>query len=144
TRIVDIVAQVGRTGALTPVAVMEPVRVGGVEVSRATLHNQDEIDKKDVRIGDWVVVQRAGDVIPEVVKVVTERRTGEERPYRLPTSCPACGSDVVREPGEAVARCVGLACPAQLKERIRHFASKRAMDIDGLGDKLVSRLVDSG
>ncbi len=144
TRIVDIVAQVGRTGALTPVAIMEPVRLGGVEVSRATLHNQDEIDKKDVRIGDWVLVQRAGDVIPEVVKVVTERRTGDERRYRLPASCPACGSDVVREPGEAVARCVGLACPAQLKERIRHFASKRAMDIDGLGDKLVSRLVDSG
>ncbi|HWP34263.1 MAG TPA: NAD-dependent DNA ligase LigA, partial [Thermodesulfobacteriota bacterium] len=144
TRILDIVAQVGRTGALTPVAIMEPVRLGGVEVSRATLHNQDEIDKKDIRIGDWVIVQRAGDVIPEVVKVVTERRTGQERPYRLPTSCPVCGSDVVREPGEAVARCIGLACPAQLKERIRHFASRRAMDIDGLGDKLVSRLVDSG
>ncbi len=144
TRIVDVVAQVGRTGALTPVAIMEPVRLGGVEVSRATLHNQDEIDKKDVRIGDWVIVQRAGDVIPEVVKVVTDRRTGAERRYRLPASCPACGAGVVREPGEAVARCVGLACLAQLKERIRHFASKRAMDVDGLGDKLVSRLVDSG
>ena len=145
TRILDIVAQVGRTGALTPVAVMEPVRLSGVEVSRATLHNQDEIDKKDIRIGDWVVVQRAGDVIPEVVKVVTERRTGEERPYRLPSHCPECGSEVVRQDGEAVARCVGgLVCPAQMREGIRHFASKRAMDIDGLGDKLVTRLVESG
>lgn len=145
TRIVDIVAQVGRTGALTPVAVMEPVRLSGVEVSRATLHNQDEIEKKDIRIGDWVVVQRAGDVIPEVVKVVVERRTGGERRYRLPRNCPECGSDVVREEGEAVARCVGgLVCPAQMREGIRHFASKRAMDIDGLGDKLVTRLVESG
>ncbi len=144
TRILDILAQVGRTGALTPVAVMEPVRLSGVEVSRATLHNQDEIDKKDIRIGDWVVVQRAGDVIPEVVKVVTDRRTGDERRYRLPARCPECGSDVVREEGEAVARCVGgLVCPAQLREGIRHFASKRAMDIDGLGDKLVTRLVES-
>jgi DNA ligase (NAD+) len=145
TRIVDVVAQVGRTGALTPVAIMEPVRLGGVEVSRATLHNQDEIDRKDVRIGDWVVIQRAGDVIPEVVKVVTERRTGGERTYRLPERCPECGSEVVREEGEAVARCVGgLVCPAQMREQIRHYAGKRAMDIDGLGDKLVTRLVESG
>jgi DNA ligase (NAD+) len=145
TRIVDIIAQVGRTGALTPVAVMEPVRLGGVEVSRATLHNQDEIDRKDVRLGDWVVIQRAGDVIPEVVKVVTDRRTGEERTYRLPERCPECGSEVVREEGEAVARCVGgLVCPAQMREQIRHYAGKRAMDIDGLGDKLVTRLVESG
>jgi DNA ligase (NAD+) len=145
TRIAEIVVQVGRTGALTPVAVMDPVRLSGVEVSRATLHNQDEIDRKDIRIGDYVVIQRAGDVIPEVVKVITDRRTGTERRYRLPTRCPECGSDVVREEGGAVARCVGgLVCPAQLREGIRHFASKRAMDIDGLGDKLVTRLVESG
>ncbi len=144
TQILDIVAQVGRTGAITPVAVMQPVEVGGVTVSRATLHNQDEIDRKDVRIGDWVVVQRAGDVIPEVVKVIKERRTGKEKPYRLPDRCPVCGGKVVRPPGEAVARCVNAACPAQVKERIRHFASKLAMDIDGLGDKLVNQLVDTG
>ncbi len=144
TQILDIVAQVGRTGALTPVAVMRPVRVGGVEVSRATLHNQDEIDRKDVRIGDWVVVQRAGDVIPEVVAVVTSRRTGQERPYRLPSTCPVCGGPVVRLEGEAVHRCQNMRCPAQLKERIRHFASRRAMDIEGLGDKLVDQLVDKG
>ena len=144
TRIIEIVAQVGRTGAVTPVSVMEPVEVGGVTVSRATLHNQDEIDRKDVRVGDWVVIQRAGDVIPEVVKVIKERRTGEEKPYRLPDKCPVCGGKVVRPPGEAVARCVNAACPAQLKEHIRHFASKLAMDIDGLGDKLVEQLVDKG
>ncbi len=144
TQIVDIVAQVGRTGALTPVAIMRPVRVGGVEVSRATLHNQDEIDRKDVRIGDWVVVQRAGDVIPEVVAVITSRRTGQERPYHLPATCPACGGPVVRLEGEAVHRCQNMRCPAQLKERIRHFASRRAMDIEGLGDKLVDQLVDKG
>ncbi|MDZ7260919.1 MAG: NAD-dependent DNA ligase LigA, partial [candidate division KSB1 bacterium] len=144
TQILDIVAQVGRTGTLTPVAHMRPVRVGGVEVSRATLHNQDEIDKKDVRIGDWVVVQRAGDVIPEVVKVITSRRTGTEKKYRLPDTCPVCGSRVIRLEGEAAHRCQNLSCPAQLKERIKHFASKRAMDIDGLGDKLVDQLVDKG
>lgn len=144
TQILDIKAQVGRTGTLTPVAIMKPVRVGGVEVSRATLHNQDEIDKKDVRIGDWVVVQRAGDVIPEVVKVVTSRRTGAETPYRLPTTCPVCGGHVVRLPGEAAHRCQNLSCPAQLKQQIGHFASRMAMDIEGLGDKLIDQLVDTG
>ena len=142
TKVVDIVVQVGRTGALTPVAVMEPVRVGGVEVSRATLHNQDEIDKKDVRIGDTVVVQRAGDVIPEVVQVVPSKRTGREKRFEIPSTCPVCGAEVVRE--EAIHRCIGLDCPAQLKGRIKHFASKRAMDIDGLGVKLIDQLVDSG
>jgi DNA ligase (NAD+) len=117
TKIRDIVVQVGRTGALTPTAIMDPVHVGGVEVSRATLHNQDEIDRKDVRIGDTVIIQRAGDVIPEVVQVVFEKRTGQEKRFRIPDKCPVCGSDVDKPEGEAVARCTGIACPAQLKER---------------------------
>jgi DNA ligase (NAD+) len=142
TKILKIIPQVGRTGAITPVAVLDPVRVGGIEISRATLHNQDEIDKKDVRIGDTVVVQRAGDVIPEVVKVVESKRTGGEKRYHIPDTCPVCGADVVRLKNEVVHRCIGLSCSAQLKGRIKHFASKRAMDIDGLGDKLVAQLVD--
>lgn len=144
TRIIAIRAQVGRTGALTPVALMEPVRIGGVEVKRATLHNQDEIESKDVRIGDTVVVRRAGDVIPEVVKVITSKRTGAEKRFTMPATCPVCGSAVVRLPGEAAHRCVGISCPAQVKGRIRHFASKRAMDIDGLGVKLIDQLVEKG
>ncbi|MGB9629958.1 MAG: NAD-dependent DNA ligase LigA, partial [Thermodesulfobacteriota bacterium] len=142
TKILDIIVQVGRTGALTPVAVMEPVKVGGVEVSRATLHNQDEIDKKDVRIGDTVIIQRAGDVIPEVVQVITSKRKGTEKKFRMPSKCPVCGAEVVKE--EAIHRCIGLDCPAQLKGRIKHFASKRAMDIEGLGTKLTDQLVDKG
>jgi len=142
TQILDIIAQVGRTGVLTPVAVMRPIKVGGVEVSRATLHNQDEIDRKDIRIGDWVIVQRAGDVIPEVVKVITSKRDGTERSYNLPSACPVCGQPTVRDPGEAAQRCINIACPAQVKERLRHFASKGAMDIDGLGTKLVDQLVE--
>jgi DNA ligase (NAD+) len=142
TKILDIRVQVGRTGALTPVAVMEPVKVGGVEVSRATLHNQDEIDKKDVRVGDTVIIQRAGDVIPEVVQVITSKRTGSEKKFRMPSKCPVCGAEVVRE--EAIHRCIGLDCPAQLKGRIKHFASKRAMDIEGLGVKLIDQFVDKG
>jgi len=142
TKILDIIVQVGRTGALTPVAVMEPVKVGGVEVSRATLHNQDEIDKKDVRIGDTIIIQRAGDVIPEVVQVITSKRKGQEKKFRMPSKCPVCGSEVIRE--EAIHRCIGLDCPAQLKGRIKHFASKRAMDIEGLGTKLTDQLVDKG
>jgi DNA ligase (NAD+) len=144
TKIIDIKIQVGRTGALTPVAEMEPVRIGGVEVKRATLHNQDEIEKKDIRIGDTVVVRRAGDVIPEVVKVIESKRAGAERKFTMPDKCPVCGADVIRLPGEAIHRCVGISCPAQLKGRIRHFASKRAMDIDGLGVKLIDQLVDKG
>ncbi len=142
TKILDIIVQVGRTGALTPVAVMEPVRVGGVEVSRATLHNQDEIDRLDVKIGDAVIIQRAGDVIPEVVRVITSKRTGGEKRFRMPSSCPACGAEVIKE--GVICRCIGLDCPAQLKGRIKHFASKRAMDIDGLGVKLIDQLVDKG
>jgi DNA ligase (NAD+) len=144
TVIRDIVVNVGRTGALTPSAVMDPVRVGGVVVSRATLHNQDEIEKKDVRIGDTVVIQRAGDVIPEVVRALPEKRTGKEKIFRLPEKCPVCGSEVFRPEGEAVARCTGIACPAQLKETIIHFASRGAMNIDGLGEKIIEQLVDRG
>ena len=144
TQILDIIAQVGRTGAITPVAIMQPVKVGGVEVRRATLHNQDEIDRKDIRIGDWVIIQRAGDVIPEVVKVIKSKRTGRPRKYKLPSKCPVCDTPVVRLEGEAVVRCENVACPAQVKEVIRHFASKGAMDIDGLGEKLVEQLVEKG
>jgi len=144
TVIEDIVVQVGRTGALTPVARLAPVQVGGVTVSSATLHNEDEIRKKDVRIGDRVFVRRAGDVIPEVVKVIEDSRTGDEKPFRMPTHCPVCGTKVVRAEGEAVSRCPNPSCKAQVKERIRHFASREAMDIEGLGDKIVAQLVDAG
>jgi DNA ligase (NAD+) len=149
TVVEDIIVQVGRTGALTPVAKLRPVFVGGVTVSHATLHNQDEIDRKDVRIGDTVYVRRAGDVIPEIVAVVLEKRPHPPPPRfdileRYPV-CPVCGSRVVRLPGEAVARCTGgLYCPAQRKQSLLHFASRRAMDIDGLGEKLVDQLVDQG
>jgi DNA ligase (NAD+) len=144
TRVKEIAVQVGRTGALTPVALLEPVQVAGVEVSRASLHNPDEVARKDVRAGDWVMVQRAGDVIPEIVEVLKERRTGEEKPFEMPTHCPICKSGVVRLEDEVVPRCVGLSCPAKLKESIVHFASKRAMDIEGLGDKTVDQLVERG
>jgi DNA ligase (NAD+) len=140
----DIIVSVGRTGALTPVAILEPVRVAGVEVSRATLHNEDEVRKKDIRIGDTVVIQRAGDVIPEVVKVIETKRTGREKPFVMPDLCPVCGSKVERPEGEAVHRCTGLACPAQIKEHLAHFASKGAMDIDGLGYKFLEQMVDKG
>jgi len=149
TRVLDIEVQVGRTGALTPVARLAPVFVGGVTVTNATLHNQDEIDRKDVRIGDAVIVRRAGDVIPEVVAVVAERRPDPPPPRfdiraRYPV-CPECGSHVVRLSGEAAVRCTGgLYCPAQRKQALLHFASRRAMDIEGLGDKLVDQLVDRG
>jgi DNA ligase (NAD+) len=137
--------QVGRTGALTPVARMDPVFVGGVTVSNATLHNMDEVRRKDVRIGDTVVIRRAGDVIPEVVKVILERRPKDAREVELPAKCPVCGSAVEREEGEAVARCTGgLYCPAQRKEALRHFASRHALDIDGLGTKLIDQLVEGG
>jgi len=144
TRIMNIEVQVGRTGVLTPVAHLQPVFVGGVEVSRATLHNQDEIERKDIRIGDTVVVQRAGEVIPEVVEVVASARTGGEQPFTMPDHCPVCQSPVVRPEGEAAHRCINPNCPAQVKETIRHFASKGAMDIEGLGEKLVNQLVESG
>ena len=143
TRVVDIEVQVGRTGALTPVARLEPVFVGGVTVTNATLHNEDEVHRKDVRVGDTVIVRRAGDVIPEVVSVVIDQRPTGTRRFGMPTSCPVCRSAVVRGEGEAVSRCSGgLFCPAQRKEAIRHFASRKAMDIEGLGTKLIDQLVE--
>ncbi|MDF9391287.1 MULTISPECIES: NAD-dependent DNA ligase LigA [Methylococcus] len=143
TRVLGIDVQVGRTGVLTPVARLEPVFVGGVTITNATLHNADEIRRKDVRPGDTVIVRRAGDVIPEIVRVVPELRVPGTEPFRMPEVCPECGSAVETEPGEALARCSGgLYCPAQHKESIKHFASRRAMDIEGLGDKLVDQLVD--
>jgi DNA ligase (NAD+) len=142
TVVENIHVQVGRTGTLTPVAHLRPVVVGGVTVSRATLHNEDEIAKKDVRIGDTVLVQRAGDVIPEVVKVIGPQRKGDEVKFSMPASCPVCQSQVVRLEGEAATRCINAACPAQLKERIKHFAAKGAFDIDGMGKKLVTQLVE--
>lgn len=145
TRVIDIDVQVGRTGALTPVARLEPVFVGGVTVTNATLHNEDEVQRKDVRSGDMVVVRRAGDVIPEVVSVVVARRPDNAQPFVMPHECPVCGSEVRRVEGEAVSRCSGgLYCPAQRKEAVKHFASRRAMDIEGLGDKLVEQLVEMG
>jgi DNA ligase (NAD+) len=143
TVIKDIIVGVGRTGALTPVAIMEPVNVGGVVVSRATLHNEDEIIKKDIRIGDTVVIQRAGDVIPEVVKVITSKRTGAEKIFRMPTQCPECASEIVRLEGEVAHRCINLSCPAQIKEHIKHFASRGGMDIEGLGEKVSAKLFDN-
>ncbi|HWV38233.1 MAG TPA: NAD-dependent DNA ligase LigA [Vulgatibacter sp.] len=144
TRVEKIDVQVGRTGILTPVAFLEPVHVGGVVVSRATLHNEDELRRKDVREGDRVVVRRAGDVIPEIVKVVTEVRTGAEREYRFPTRCPSCQSEVFREEDKAAWRCLNAACPAQLEGRLIHFASRRAMDIEGLGEEIAGQLVAKG
>lgn len=144
TRILDIQIQVGRTGTLTPVAYLEPVNIAGAMVSRATLHNEDEIKRKDIRIGDTVFVERAGDVIPKVIKVVTSKRTGGEKIFQMPELCPVCKTHVVREENEAATRCINAACPAQLKENINHFASKHAFDIDGMGQKLVEQLVDKG
>jgi len=144
TKVLDIIVQVGRTGALTPVAILDPVRISGSVVQRATLHNEDEIKRKDVRIGDIVLVQKAGEVIPEVVKVIKEKRIGKETKFVMPTQCPACGAKVFRPEGEVVSRCNSLACPAQIKERIRHFASRDAMDIEGLGPAIIDQLVEKG
>ncbi|MGH7786217.1 MAG: NAD-dependent DNA ligase LigA [Candidatus Binatia bacterium] len=140
----DIVPSVGRTGAITPVAELEPVAVGGVTIANASLHNMDEVERKDVRIGDTVLIERAGDVIPYVVAVDTTARTGRERKFRMPAQCPVCGSDVLREEGMAAYRCIGMQCPAKRREVIRHFASKHALDIDGLGEKLVAQLIEGG
>ncbi len=144
TRVRAILISVGRTGALTPTAELEPVEVGGVTVSRATLHNEDELERKDVRVGDTVIIQRAGDVIPKVVKVVLEQRPAGTRIFRFPECCPVCGSKVVRPEGEVVVRCLNLACPAQIKERLLHWGSRDALDVDGLGTKLVEQLVERG
>lgn len=145
TRLLGVDFQVGRTGAITPVARLEPVYVGGVTVSNATLHNMDEVMRMDVRVGDTVIIRRAGDVIPKVVKVVLEKRPADATPVQMPTQCPVCGSDIIKPEGEAIARCSGgLYCQAQVKEAIKHFASRKAMDIEGLGDKLVEQMVDQG
>lgn len=144
TKVMGIILQVGRTGAITPVADLEPVALGGITVSRATLHNEDEVRRKDIRKGDTVLIERAGDVIPEVVKVIIEKRDGSEQEFKMPSSCPVCGSKIIREADEAVARCIDSSCPAQLKQRIRHFAVRDAMDIEGLGEAIISQLVDRG
>jgi DNA ligase (NAD+) len=144
TKIESIVAQVGRTGVLTPVANLTPVQLGGVIVSRVTLHNQDEIDRKDIRVGDSIVIERAGDVIPKVIKVITERRPENTVPYKLPNYCPVCGAQVQRVDGGVAVKCVHRDCPAQLKTGISHFVSKLAMNIDGMGEKIVEQLVDEG
>ncbi len=145
TRVRDITVNVGRTGALTPVADLEPVRVSGVIVRHATLHNEDEMRRKDVRIGDHVVVQRAGEVIPEVVRVLVEKRTGSERQFDMPATCPVCGAPVERRPGEAVTRCTGGAtCPAQVLERLIHFGSRGALNIEGVGPKILQQMLDRG
>ncbi len=144
TRIKEILGSVGRTGVITPFAVFEPVRIGGVTVSRSTLHNWDEIERKDIRAGDTVVVERAGDVIPHVIMVIKEKRTGKEKMVPVPETCPACGSKVVREEGEVAVRCVSLHCPAQVMEKIIHFASRGGLDIEGLGEKNVELLYSKG
>jgi len=144
TRVRNIFASVGRLGSLTPVAELEPVQVAGVVISNASLHNMDEIERKDIRIGDTVVIERAGDVIPYVVGPVLEKRNGSERRFQMPTTCPSCGSPVARIEGEAAFRCSDRQCPAQLKSSLRHFAGKGAMDIDGLGEKIIAQLVEGG
>jgi DNA ligase (NAD+) len=142
TKLLNIEVNVGRTGALTPLAILEPVVVAGSTVSRATLHNEDEIRRKDIKIGDWVVVQKAGDVIPEIVAPIVSKRDGDERDFQMPTECPVCGGEVVRPEGEAVARCVNINCPAVVYEHLVHFASRGAMDIEGLGESVAGQLLD--
>ncbi|HAX18010.1 MAG TPA: hypothetical protein DCY00_05395 [Actinobacteria bacterium] len=144
TKVIDIKVNVGRTGALTPVAVLEPVVIAGSTVSNATLHNEDEIKKKDVRIGDFVLVHKAGDVIPEIIRPLKEKRNGSEIEFVMPLKCPVCGSDALRPEGEAVRRCTSLACPAVQYEAIVHFASKAGMDIEGLGPAIVDKLLQKG
>jgi len=144
TKLNDIVVQVGRTGTLTPVAILEPVEVGGVTVSRATLHNFDEVKRKDILIGDFVLIERSGDVIPQVVKSISEKRTGEEKKKNIPKKCPICKTDVIREKGEVAVRCPNKLCPARLKWRIRYYASRDAMDIDHLGESTIDKLLDLG
>ena len=143
TFVKDIIISIGRTGALTPTAMLEPVEVDGSTVSRATLHNEDEIRRKDVRIGDKVLIQKAGDIIPEVVKVIKDVRTGDEQEFIMPDSCPACGSEVFKDPDEAVHRCLNVGCPAKLREKIIHFASRDAMNIDGLGPSIIDKLLEA-
>jgi len=144
TKLIDIGINVGRTGSLNPYAVLEPVRVGGVTIKSAALHNEEDIHRKDIRIGDWVVVQRAGEVIPEIVEPIVSRRTGKEKIFRMPARCPVCGSEVIKPEGEAMHRCTNAACPSQALEKIKHFVSRGAMDIDGVGEKLCQALFEAG
>jgi len=144
TKLIDIGINVGRTGSLNPYAVLEPVRVGGVVISSAALHNEEDIHRKDIRIGDWVVLQRAGEVIPEIVGPIVSRRTDKEKIFSMPSHCPICGSDVIKPEGEAMHRCTNTACPSQALERIKHFVSRGAMDIDGVGEKLCQALFEAG
>jgi DNA ligase (NAD+) len=144
TKLTGITVQVGRTGVLTPVAELEPVFVSGSTVSRATLHNEEEVARKDIRIGDTVIIEKAGEVIPAVIGVRTDLRDGSERAFRMPARCPACGSEVIREPGQVAVRCVNPSCGAQLRRRLEHFASRGAMDIEGLGEAMVGQLVEAG
>ena len=144
TQLLEIRINVGRTGSLNPFAVMEPVAVGGVTVSRAALHNEDYIRQKDLRIADWVTVQRAGDVVPEVVGPIVSRRSGQEQVFTMPAKCPVCGSDVVRPEGEAMSRCSNAACPAQALERVKHFVSRAGMDIEGIGEQWCTILFEKG
>jgi DNA ligase (NAD+) len=144
TKLIDIGINVGRTGSLNPYAILEPVRVGGVVISSAALHNEEDIHRKDIRIGDWVVIQRAGEVIPEIVEPIVSRRTGKEKIFSMPGRCPVCGSEVIKPEGEAMHRCTNAACPSQALERIKHFVSRGAMDIDGVGDKLCQALFEAG
>jgi len=144
TKLLEILPSVGRTGVITPVAILEPVSIGGVTVSRSTLHNWDEVKRKDIRVGDYVIVERAGEVIPHIIGVVVDRRTGNEIEVQPPKHCPVCGSDTVREIGEVAIKCINFNCPAQVEERIKHFASRRAMNIEGLGDKTVELLHKRG
>lgn len=144
TTLKDIICQVGRTGALTPMAILEPVGVAGSKISKTTLHNEDFVKEKGLKIGDRVIIQKAGDVIPEVVSAVVEKRTGEEKEFEMPTTCPVCGGQVIRVPGQAVNKCIGIECPARNLRNIEHFASKEAMNIEGLGEKLIKQLYDKG
>ncbi len=144
TTLKDIICQVGRTGALTPMAILEPVVVAGSKISKTTLHNEDFVKEKGLKIGDRVIIQKAGDVIPEVVSAVVEKRTGKEKEFEMPTTCPVCGGQVIRVPGQAVNKCIGIECPARNLRNIEHFASKEAMNIEGLGEKLIKQLYDKG
>ena len=144
TKLKDIICQVGRTGVITPMAILEPVKVAGSTISKTTLHNEDFIKEKDLKIGDTVVIQKAGDVIPEIVEVKKNKRTGEEKDFQMPKVCPVCGAEAVREEGEAAVRCTGIECPAKLFKNLVHFASREAMNIDGLGEQIIKQLLDKG
>ena len=143
TRLEEINVQVGRTGALTPVAYLKPVLLAGTTVSRASLHNEDEIKRLNLKIGDWVLIEKSGEIIPQILQVIESKRTGDETEYEFPKDCPVCESEVVRPAGEAVTRCPNEVCPAKVKARIGYFAMRKAMDIEGLGDVLIEKLVDS-